>query len=354
MGKARLNCLLLTAFLSAATVTPYGAENADDPKYAEYVKKIEDLNKIAYDLVKTEGKDAVAARYRALIDAHPGYEENVHFELIIANVYMYCSFDGEFLPDSRKTFEHLDSVIARYDKSAPRMRRVKHLAAQLGRDIDHVKSERFYMDLMEEYPDDDHLRLNCLWGLGLNAKNQGDLARAEEFYSLVLMYEPVDLKPSMSLTMIRTEQKNAALGLVGVAAAPSDPVMKLASIKAMLKKYPDIITYQSDFVDLVVKQVEGDLEKQIFDAAGIAPYEMRVADEGAKPREAPKAATTPGKSVAQEEAEAARATTQTAVVHSAGKAPSSESPGGSRWLLISLLGLAGIAVIWMVVLYVRQ
>lgn len=351
--------ILLISILALACLSSAGSAQRDE-KYEKYLAEIRALERERVTLLRKEGKQALIARYRDLIANNPGYDENLLLESQIAWVYERHLPDNDEPRDYKRAWEYYKSALKRYEKSNPYMKEVKRRAANRGADLDPLESDRLYMELIEENPNDDVTRLDAYCSLGLSAAKRNDAEVSEGFYSLLLMYEPVDMRRSKALSRIQAARQNAAIGLFWVAATPPDPSkspdpgMQLASIRAMLKKYPQIEMWHGDIVYPHLERLEQQVKKEIYDEVGIPSVDMKVAGGGTKPKQRPEVQATPGKTPPRRATESPPLTTQTTVVQNPSRVTSSSSPGGNKWLLVGLLGLAGVGVIWMVVLYVRQ
>lgn len=228
-------------FLSLGTMLSVSLWAQEDSRYQKYLQEMEELEKATPQILKEQGREGFIRRYRDFIDRHPGFDKNIYLETRIAQAWEWHTPEKNEPQDLAKAVEVYLSIIERYDNSHPYMKQVKLFAADRSADLDPEMSAKRYRSLIEEYPDDDGLRLRCYWALGRNAKKRGKKREAEEYYSLVLMYDPTALTSPETISAVQRAQHNAAVGLFWLAVESDEPPeMQLLSLNAQIKKYPQI------------------------------------------------------------------------------------------------------------------
>ena len=251
-------CVLVFALASIAE-----AQHGD--RHNQYVAAIQELDKEAPSFMRKEGRDAVIQRLQAIIAQFPEFDENVRIEMRIANLYENAWPNAP--QDIEAAYRAYKSIIERYDANLPEVKRAKWLAAERGREKHPDECVALLRALPAEYPDDDSLRLQSYWLLGITFQQQGRKAEAEDCLASVLSYDPPPDLSDKERQDVQHVQSNSAVAMFWLALEPdAPPVVQLASLNAMINRYPGWIGIRHSALVESVK----------------APIQERIAEEQAE------------------------------------------------------------------------
>ncbi len=252
----RFNSAWLFLLLAATVCGSVRAQTAGDR--AAYLSQIAELQRTGSDLARKEGKEALIQRYRALIDANPGYANNIQLETQIGLIYESDLSDRGEPPDMAAAYATYQGIIATYDPSSPYMKTVRRMSAQRAMDLDPGGAQEQYWSLLEDYPDDVPVVMESYFNLGHLAERNGNQEEARRFYEEVLNHAAVDdaLSQAERIT-VEAYEANAALSLMAEAIRNEQTAEgKLTAIQTFLESHPDLAYSQGDLVERLLKSVE--------------------------------------------------------------------------------------------------
>jgi hypothetical protein len=217
------------------------AKAIDDARQARWREELNRLEASNQATLKAGGRAAYIPRYRQFIDAHPECDRNLDLEQRIAQSYESDIPESNEARDPAKAAEVYLDITRRYDPNLPEIPKIKLLAADRMADPKPKESADLYQRITKEYPDNVPVRLTCYWSLGNIARNRGDRAEAEQYFSKVMKYDATGVCSSEALATISIQQHNSAVGLLALAARPGEPAaVQLAALTETLEKYPAI------------------------------------------------------------------------------------------------------------------
>lgn len=243
--------LLLSFLLCAGAAAQYAA-------YESYTAQIEALQRDAADITQKLGRDALIQRYRDLINAHPGYANNIRLETQIAMIYESDFSDQGLPPDYAAASEVYQNIIATYDPENPYMMTVRKLAADRAAESNPELAQQMYEGIITDYPEQDALVVQSEFALGKLAESQGDTVAAEKHYAQVMAYAPSGAKVSQAESEnIGAYQANAAASMLTSAIKGHDsPQDRLKALKKFLEKHKDLERAQADLVHRFANAIE--------------------------------------------------------------------------------------------------
>jgi hypothetical protein len=231
---------------------------AQDTAYQNYVVQIEALQRDGADIAQHLGRDALVQQYRDLINAHPGYANNIRLETQIAMLYESDFTDQGQPPDYAAADQVYQNIIANYDPEHPYMMTVRKLAADRAVELDPARARQMYESIVTDYPEQDALVVQSQYALGKLAEEQGDPATAEKYYNQVLSYAPTGAPLSQAETAsIDAFQTNAAASMLTAAIEGYDtPQERLKALKKFLEKHKDLERAQADLIQRFAETIE--------------------------------------------------------------------------------------------------
>ena len=249
-----LSVRIIAVLLAAASA---GAQQAMDRD--AYLARIAELQASGPEIARTQGKEALIAEYRALIDQNPGYANNIQLETQIALVYESDFSETGEPPNMEAAYDQYLATIESYDPSHPYMKQVRTMAAARAVELGSPAAEDLYWGMIEDYPDDAALVMASYYNLGKLAEQNGDPAAAREYYNEIMNHVPADdttLSEAERLT-IQQYEANAVLNLVAEAIRQANtPEERLAVLQAFIDRYPDLPYTHGELIDGLLQSIE--------------------------------------------------------------------------------------------------
>jgi tetratricopeptide (TPR) repeat protein len=245
--------LCLAAVVIAAGALPWNANAQGGDAYSQYLTRIAELDRIGSDVAREQGKAALVDQYRALIDAYPGFGNNLQLETQIGYIYEWDLRDSGQPPDLKSAYEQYVSTTNRYDATHPYMKTVRELAASRAVTVDPNAAQDLYTGLLEDYPEDGGLAVESLFSLGHLAQQRGDDAGARKFYEQAVNYEQAqETTHQAELDTMEAYRANAALALLAAAIQQSDdPAQRIKALEDFLAAHPGFSDRHADLVERV-------------------------------------------------------------------------------------------------------
>lgn len=246
------NCWIAAAWVCASAL-------AQDAAYEDYVARIAALQRDGADIAQRDGRDALIQQYRDLIEAHPGYPNNIRLETQIAMLYESDFSDAGQPPDTLAAHEVYQHIVASYDPENPYMKTVRKLAADRAAEFDPALAQQMYEGILTDYPEEDALAVQTQYALGKLAEGQGDPATAEARYGQVISYAPSGARVSDAQAAdIAAYQENAAASMLTSAIKGADtPEERLKALKKYLEKHQELERAHADLVQHFARSIEG-------------------------------------------------------------------------------------------------
>jgi len=248
-----LSVRVLAGFLAAAAAAGQQTMDRDT-----YLARIAELQQTGPAVARSQGKEALIAQYRALIDENPGYANNIQLEAQIGLVYESDLSETGEPPDLDAAYDQYLATIETYDPSHPYMKQVRTMAAERAAGLDPPAAEELYWGMIEDYPDDPSVVMSSYYNLAKLAEQNGDPAAAREYYNEIMNHVPADdtLSEAERLT-VRQYEANAVLNLVADAIRQADtPEARLAALQAFIDRYPDLPFTHGDLIDDLLQTIE--------------------------------------------------------------------------------------------------
>lgn len=223
-----------------------------------YLARIAELQQTGPEIARTQGKEALIAQYRALIDQNPGYANNIQLEAQIGLVYESDLSDSGQPPNMEAAYDQYLATMESYDPSHPYMKQVRTMAAERAVSLDPPAAEELYWGMIEDYPDDPTVVLSSYFNLAKLAEQNGDPAAAREYYNEMMNRVPADDTLSEGERLVvRQYEANAVLNLVAEAIRQADtPEERLAALQEFIDRYPDLPFTHGELIDELLQSVE--------------------------------------------------------------------------------------------------
>lgn len=248
------------AVSAAGGLTPAVADDMYD-----YMSVAEELDRIGPDYARTHGKAALIEQYRMLIDAYPGFGNNMQMETQIAFIHEWDLTESGQPPNPAAAFEVLSQAINTYPPDHAYMKTVRQLAANRAIAVDPKIAKDMYASLMQDFPEEDALVAESLFSLGQIAEREGNPAEAARYYTETIGYVPANAQESdPSLEEVRAYQENAAALMLGAAIRRFDkPEDRLRAMEEFLREHAE---FAEQFGDLI-HRLRSAMEDQAQQAA---------------------------------------------------------------------------------------
>jgi len=223
-----------------------------------YLARIAELQQEGPEIARTQGKEALIADYRTLIDQNPGYANNIQLETQIGLIYESDLSDSGEPPDMDAAYNQYLTTIDSYDVSHPYMKQVRKKAAEQAAQLDPPAAEDLYWGIIEDYPDDADLVTASYYNLAKLAEQNGDAAAAKEYYEQVLNSVPADDSLSEAeRATVQQYEANAVLNLIADAIrAAQTPEQRLAALEAFIEQFPDLPYTHGELIDELLRSIE--------------------------------------------------------------------------------------------------
>lgn len=231
---------------------------AQDPAYENYTARITVLQRDGAGIIERQGRDALIGQYRDLIDAHPGFGNNIRLETQIAMLY---ESDFTYLgqpPDYSAALEAYQNILAHYDADHPYMKTVRKLAADRAADLDPELALQMYESILADYPEEDALVVQSEYALGKLAEKQGQPDTAQQHFDRVLQFTPSGAQISdADAASIQAYQTNAVASMLATAIKGYDtPQERLKALKKYLDKHKELEQAYADVVHRFARSIE--------------------------------------------------------------------------------------------------
>ncbi len=238
----------------------------------DYMTIAAELDRIGLDYARTRGKEALIEQYRDLIDAYPGFANNMQMETQIAFIYEWDFAESGQPPNPEAAFTTLTNAINTYEPDHPYMKNVRQLAANRAMTVDPKIAKDMYTRLLEDYPEDDILAVESLFSLGQLAEKQGDVAEAARMYEQAMSYTPGgEVRSDTALEEVLGYQTNAAAALIGAALRQyDDPEERLRAMDEFLKEHAEFAEKFGDLTQRMRETIEVQVLNQAKAAKGVA------------------------------------------------------------------------------------
>ena len=268
--KLLLAALLLThCALSTAAEDP---TEQTDARLEAYLNKIDTVETFSGNFARENGKEALIERYRSILERYPAFPKSVEIETRIARIYRWdLSEYGHEPTDKERALQLFESILSRYGPQEPYMKSTMQQAANLFIVQGYPDEARsLYQSMIQLYPEDDNVRLFAYVALGRLARKDGQLEKADEYFSLVMKYDPKSLPDRKERERAYGTRKNAAANLIAIARNPhwdAPPNVRLAAINDLLERYPEIHYLQRQLVSPLLvqlhKEIAAEKEKKL-------------------------------------------------------------------------------------------
>lgn len=253
--SGRINGMNVRTILAAAVLCASAA--AQHEAYHAYVAQVEALQRGGAELAHQIGRDALIQRYRDLIDANPGFANNIQLETQIAMLYESDFSDKGQPPDLHTAYETYLEIMETYDASHPYMVTVRRLAADRAADVDPDAAVGLYESLIQDYPEEDAVVVHSTYSLAKLAASRGDAETAQQYYDQVLGYVPTGSASEADLARIDVYRSNAAAKLLADAIKDAEtPQERMKALKKFLEKHRDLMEAHSDLVQRFAQAIE--------------------------------------------------------------------------------------------------
>jgi hypothetical protein len=238
---------------------------------SDYTTIAAELDRIGLEFARTRGKEELIEQYRELIDAYPGFANNMQMETQIALIYEWDLSESGQPPNPEAAFSTLTDVINTYDPGHPYMKRVRQLAANRAMTVDPKIAKDMYTGLLEDYPEDDILAVESLFSLGQMAEKQGDVAEATRMYEQAMGYTPGgEVTSDTASEEVLAYQTNAAAALIGSVLRQYDnPEERLRAMDEFLKEHAGFAEMFGDLTQRMRETIEVQVLNQAKAASGV-------------------------------------------------------------------------------------
>ncbi|MBX7255064.1 MAG: hypothetical protein K1Y02_01790 [Candidatus Hydrogenedentes bacterium] len=253
----------------------------------DYMSVADELNRIGPDYARTRGKQALIDEYRNLIEAYPGYANNIQMEAQIALIHEWDLSEAGQPPNPVAAYETLTNVINTYPADHPYMKTVRRMAANRAIPIDPKVAQDMYVGLMEDYPEDNVLAAESLFSLGQIADRQGNRAEADKYYEQTMNFTPSGGEnPETELQDIEAFKLNAAAVMLGTAIQRfDDPNERLRALEDFLREHAGFAERFGDLAKRIRETIEVQIQQQA-EGAGIAAVPASATNSGADTEQA--------------------------------------------------------------------
>ena len=247
-----------SCFIVALALVCAGARADDPAAYQDYVAQIATLQRDGTAIAQRDGRDALIQKYRDLIEAHPGYANNIRLETQIAMLYESDFTDHGQPPDAQAAYDTYQHIIATYEPDNPYMKTVRKLAADRAAEFDADTAQHMYESIIADYPQEDALVVQSEYALAKLAEQQGDPVTAEKYFGQILVHTPSGAKMSdAEAANLAAYQENAAASMLTAAIKGADtPEERLKALKKFLENHKELETAQQELVRQFARVIE--------------------------------------------------------------------------------------------------
>jgi len=254
-----------------AAVFACACVSAQETPYEAYAAQIEALQRDGADLAREYGRDVLIDRYRALIDAHPGFPNNIQLDTQIAMLYESDFVDRGEPPNLQAAYETYQRIIETYDPEHPYMMTVRHHAADRASELDPGAARGMYESIIVDYPGEDAMVVQSRYALGKLAEQQGDPIAAQQHFDQVLNYVPsgAPLSESQQASIAAYEANAVASTLANVLEGHDTPQARMKALKKYMEKHQELMLLHGDLVQRFARSIEktGGFDSELADTA---------------------------------------------------------------------------------------
>ena len=252
---------------------------AQDPAYQDYMAQIETLQHDSADIAQRYGRDALIEQYRAIINAYPGYVNNIRLETQIGMIYESDFTSQGLPPDAPAAYDVYQNIIANYDAEHPYMKTVRKLAADRAAELDPPVARQMYESIIADYPEEDALIVQSTYALGKLEEAQGNPAEANAYFDQVLAYAPTGASVSEAeAARIEAYQSNAAASMLTAAIKGYDtPQDRLKALKKFLEKHKEFERANAGLIRQFAEVIERTVGRTPDDEGGDMTVEALLA-----------------------------------------------------------------------------
>ena len=307
------------------------AAHADD---VDYLRQIQELVRSGPQIAAEEGKEALIARYQALIDSNPGASKNIELAIRIGQILNWEVQETGETSDPEAALAWYLSVMETYDPANPHMKYLKRLAAKQAEPIEPETAKSLYEEIIQDYPDDGFLQMGSYGNLAKLARATGDIEAAEAYYEQVLDYDTAGMETTATdANMADSLRQTAFVGLFSMALdeAKTSAEQKEA-LEALLAKYPYLARMYPELVQRFRLAIETStpISLDASDAGAVdTDFAPSIQQEHAKPTPARSGKSVFGSRAVKKEPK------RVSNVDELGEATDEvvEEPGGAPWFV---------------------